>query len=350
MVIFKKIRFKNLLSYGNIFTEIEINKSPISAIQGATGEGKSVFLEAISVALFGKPFRTINKAGLLNIKNKSGLLTEIEFETNNKQYLVRRGIKPDIFEIYEDDELLNQSSYIRDYQSVLEKTIIKFDYSIFTQIVLVGHATYTSFMRLTSAQRRKFVESILGLDIFSVMNDLHKINCSDLKIKQLEIKAQITIIQEKIKILDQYIKKLESDALSNKLEQETKIKNACDDIDNQLNTVSIELVDKEQSIEELDTEVIKQLKDKLEKLNSLLNKSDIQYNRLNKDLEFYIDNPDSCPTCKQYIPDDYKNANIEQNKNKQKELDVAKIKIQEHITTTKNKLLEYSVILKQNKT
>ena len=174
MITFETVRWKNFLSTGNVFTEIKLNQTSNALIIGENGAGKSTILDALTFALFGKPFRKINKPALVNSVNEKGCLVEIEFKTNGKDYLIRRGIKPNIFEIYCDDTLLNQDSASKDYQEHLEKFIIKMNYKSFTQIVILGSASFTPFMQLSPADRRVVIEDLLDIQIFSVMNVIAK--------------------------------------------------------------------------------------------------------------------------------------------------------------------------------
>ena len=183
MIIFRKIKWKNLLSTGNHFTELQFDKSPSTLIIGSNGAGKSTMLDALCFVLFGKPFRAVNKPLLLNSINNKDCVVEVEFDTGNKHYKIVRGIKPNIFEIWCDGEMINQEAAVRDYQEYLEKFIIKLNYKSFTQIVILGSASFTPFMQLSAADRRAIIEDLLDIQIFSAMNNLLKdrfINNKDL--------------------------------------------------------------------------------------------------------------------------------------------------------------------------
>ena len=172
MIHFKKIRWKNLLSTGNAFTEIELNKTNNTLIIGDNGAGKSTTLDALTFGLFGKPFRSINKNQLINSINQGNSLVEIEFSVGSKDYVVKRGIKKNLFEIYQDGSLMNQTASGRDYQELLEKTILKLNYKSFTQIVILGSSSFVPFMQLRASDRRTIIEDVLDIEIFSVMNQL----------------------------------------------------------------------------------------------------------------------------------------------------------------------------------
>ena len=170
MIIFNTIRWKNFLSTGNQFTEIKLDRSPSTLIVGENGGGKSTMLDALCFSLFGKPFRNINKPQLVNSINKKQLLVEVEFHSGSKLYKIVRGIKPGLFEIYADGELLNQDAAARDYQKYLEESILKLNYKSFTQIVILGSASFTPFMQLPSGTRREIIEDLLDIQIFTTMN------------------------------------------------------------------------------------------------------------------------------------------------------------------------------------
>ena len=181
MINFTKIRFKNLLSYGNTFTEIELDSVKKTLLIGKNGFGKSCMIDAVTFALYGKPFRKINKSNLINSINKSELVTEIEFYIGSNYYKIIRGIKPNIFEIYCNDVLVQQDAKVKDYQDHLERYILKMNYKSFTQVVILGSARYTPFMQLTAADRRSVIEDLLDIQIFSNMNVIVKDKLSTLK-------------------------------------------------------------------------------------------------------------------------------------------------------------------------
>ena len=174
MIQFKSIKWKNFLSTGNAFTEVKLNKSKSTLIIGDNGAGKSTILDALTFVLFGKPFRSVNKNQLVNSINQGGTEVEVEFTIGTKEYIIRRGIKKNFFEIYQNGKMLNQDASIRDYQEYLEKTILKLNYKSFTQIVVLGSSTFIPFMQLKASDRRTIIEDLLDIEIFSVMNQLLK--------------------------------------------------------------------------------------------------------------------------------------------------------------------------------
>ena len=208
MILFKKLRWQNLLSTGNQFTEVLLNKSKSTLIVGENGAGKSTILDALSFVLYGKPFRNINKPQLLNSITGKGLLVEIEFSIGNKEYMIRRGIKPGIFEVYQNGNLINQNSDVREYQDMLEKTILKMNHKSFGQIVVLGSANYVPFMQLNAGERRGVVEDLLDIQIFSVMNSLLKDKINQNKSDIREAEYQIELIEQKIELTQKHIESL----------------------------------------------------------------------------------------------------------------------------------------------
>ena len=172
MIQFKTIKWKNFLSTGNVFTEVNLNKSKSTLIIGDNGAGKSTILDALTFVLFGKPFRSVNKNQLVNSINQGGTEVVVEFVIGTKEYIVKRGIKKNFFEIYQNGTMLNQDASVRDYQEYLEKTILKLNYKSFTQIVILGSSSFIPFMQLKTSDRRTIIEDLLDIEIFSVMNQL----------------------------------------------------------------------------------------------------------------------------------------------------------------------------------
>ena len=200
MLQFKRIRWKNFLSTGNIFTEIDITKNSTTLIHGQNGSGKSTFLDAICFSLYGKPFRKIKKDQLVNSINTKDCLVEIEFDTNGKSYKIIRGIRPNVFEIYQDGSLIDQSASLRDYQDVLEKNILRMNMKSFTQIVILGSSSFVPFMQLSTGQRREVLEDLLDIKIFTRMASLLKSKFQELKDSILIADRDLISIAEQIKI------------------------------------------------------------------------------------------------------------------------------------------------------
>jgi DNA repair exonuclease SbcCD ATPase subunit len=221
MIYFTKLRWKNILSTGNVFTEIKLDKSPNTLIVGTNGAGKSTMLDALTFALFGKPFRNINKPTLINSVNEKDCLVEVEFRAANKHYRIVRGIKPNKFEIYSDGELINQEAASKDYQEVLEEQILKFNFKAFTQIVILGSSSFVPFMQLSANDRRTIIEDLLDINIFSAMNLIVKDKVTSIKNRASELKQEIDSVMSKIDLQKKFIE----DAKKNVQEQiETKTK------------------------------------------------------------------------------------------------------------------------------
>jgi len=220
MIKFHKVRYRNFLSTGDTFTEIDLNRNPTTLIIGANGSGKSTVLDALTFGLFGKAFRKVNKMALINSINRKRTVVEVEFSIGRKQYKVMRAIKPNKFEIHLNGSLIHQDSNVRDYQALLEQQILKLNYKSFTQVVVLGNSSFIPFMQLNSYERRGIIEDILDIQIFSVMNDILKQRYATLRHKLNEIKTNIKIGDTKIQSQEETMKRLEE----NRDEQITKLK------------------------------------------------------------------------------------------------------------------------------
>ena len=231
MILFKKVRWKNFLSTGNNFTEIELTKHKSTLIVGTNGSGKSTILDAISFALYNKPFRKINKPQLINSINGKDLCVELEFVVGNANYKIIRGIKPNRFEIHKNDQLLNQDADSKDYQEVIEKQIVKMNHRTFSQVVVLGSSTYVPFMQLPAAARREVIEDLLDIQVFTTMNTLLKgkvsTNQDDLK----QAKYDSDLVDEKINIQNSYIDSLKKDVQNKVDENNVKIEQTEAEID-----------------------------------------------------------------------------------------------------------------------
>ncbi len=225
MIQFKNIRWKNFLSTGNQFIEVRLDKSPTTLIIGDNGSGKSTILDALTFGLFSKPFRKINKPQLVNSVNNGGTLVEIEFIIGTKAYMVRRGIKKNIFEIFVDGKRLNQDAKIADQQEYLENTILKLNNKSFTQIVVLGSASFTPFMQLKLTDRRTIIEDLLDIQIFSSMNSILKSKNLDLKNDMGTLDIDKGLYKQKIEIQEDYIKRLKEDSDSIISKKEKEIEN-----------------------------------------------------------------------------------------------------------------------------
>ena len=223
MILFEKVRWKNFLSTGNQFTEIDFLKHSTNLIIGTNGAGKSTVLDALTFSLFGKAFRKINKPQLINSMNEKDCIVEVEFVINGTQWKVQRGIKPAIFKIWRDDNLLDQSAAANDQQKWLEQNVLKMNYKSFTQIVILGSSTFVPFMQLTPGNRREVIEDLLDIRIFSSMNSVIKEKIRSVKesVKVLELKKESLL--EKVQMQENFIDELENRAKNNIEDKETKI-------------------------------------------------------------------------------------------------------------------------------
>lgn len=307
MIIFKTVRWKNLLSTGNVFTEIDLKSSSSTLIVGENGAGKSTFIEAIFYAMFGRPFRKINKPQLVNAINKKNLLVELEFSIGSREYMIRRGMKPNIFEIYQDGVMINQDAAIRDYQDYLEKSIFKLNHKSAGQIIILGSRSYTPFMQLSAGQRREIIEDLLDLQIFSNMNNILKQKVSDHKDAIKDVKYNLDLTKEKIDLQLSYIENIKSN--HNKTIQENLKK---------IEGYKSNIIEYQNSIKELNTkisELTEKTKDQnninktIREIDLLKNQFTTKLSRLNDDISFYETN-NNCPTCKQDIEHIFKHEII----------------------------------------
>ena len=303
MIKFKTIRWRNLLSTGNIFTEIQLDAHQNALIVGENGAGKSTILDALTFSLFGKPFRKINKGSLVNSVNEKGCEVRITFSTNNKNYEIVRGIKPNIFEIYCDGIMINQDSASKDYQDYLEKVILKMTLKSFTQIVILGSASFTPFMQLTPNERRVVIEDLLDIQIFSVMNivakqklQINKENIDQNRITNIGKLDKKSFIEKNITSLEQ----------NNEL-RESELKESLIQNENQYKDILVEITSLETQRDALLSIIEDQSiqKAKHSKLISLHSKIENNLNRSQKEISFYCDN-DDCPTCRQPIDNSFK--------------------------------------------
>jgi len=313
MIIFKTIRWKNILSTGNSFTEIRLNKSPNTLIVGNNGAGKSTLLDAICFGLFGKPFRKINKPNLLNSINNQNGIVEIEFLIGKKQYKVIRGIKPNIFEVYCDDKLADQDAKAKDYQEHLEKFILKLNFKSFTQVVILGSASFVPFMQLSPADRRAIIEDLLDIQIFSSMNGVVKEKMAAIKDGVTKTKYEMELTSERINFQKQSI---EDHKNRNDVEIEKKKKEITTSIDQTFTLQrDIELIQKHINVLQKKIEDKISVEKKSKKLLQLESKIETNIKKNEKDIAFYEEH-DNCPTCKQPIDGEFKQDQVTERKSK----------------------------------
>lgn len=332
---FKKVKYKNILSTGNSFTTIEFDSVPTTLVSGSNGSGKSTLLDAITFGLYGKPFRNISKGQLLNSINKKGLEVELYFAAGGNNYMIRRGMKPNTFEIYKDGELLNQNAAKKDYQQHLEENILGINYKSFNQIVVLGSATYVPFMELRVGQRREIIEDLLDIQVFSVMNLLAKDKINENKSEINDNKYNIELIESKIESAEE-----NNDAIRKIKETEV------DKIRTKMNEHIADIESKQTNIDTVDEDIKalyetisdkKDVKGKFDKANSL--KQDMETTRRNfdKELSFYHDN-DNCPTCKQGIEHDFKEKVVSEKNVKLQELETGLVDITTKIADYQKRL------------
>lgn len=347
MILFKKVKWKNFLSTGNIFTEIDLTKHKSTLIVGTNGSGKSTILDAISFALYNKPFRKINKPQLVNSINGKDLCVELEFVVGNANYKIVRGIKPTKFEIYKNDVLLNQDADSKDYQEVVEKQIVKMNHRTFSQVVVLGSSTYVPFMQLPAAQRREVIEDLLDIQVFTTMNTLLKSKVSANQDDLKQAKYDSDLIDEKINIQNSYINSLKKD-VSDKVEvNKIKIQTTNIEIEGIEHTIGIN----NDSIQEKmkDTANLDKLTKRVEKSVILKEKTIDRLSKLNKEIKFFHDN-DDCPTCKQGIPHDFKSEAITSKQTQVAEIEENLLLLQEDYNNTVTEINRINVIQKEIQT
>ena len=307
MIIFRYVKWKNLLSTGNYFTEIKLDSTPNTLVVGENGSGKSTMLDALCFALFGKPFRSINKPQLVNSINGKDCVVEVSLDTNNKNYRIVRGIKPNVFEIYCNGELINQEAASRDYQELLEKYILKLNYKSFTQIVILGSASFTPFMQLSASDRRAIIEDLLDIQIFSTMNGLVRDKISNNKDLISEKKHEIDLASQKYDMQKKHIEEL-------KQNNEDKVKEYDDEIQLHSDTVSALLANVETlsaETEELQFVVANKIETeaKVKKITKIESQIESNLSKFRKDISFFQSH-DDCPTCRQAIASSFKEEEL----------------------------------------
>jgi len=307
MIYFKKIRWKNLLSTGNVFTEIDLCGRDTTLIVGTNGAGKSTLLDALSFGLFGKPFRKINKPQLVNSITEKNCVVELEFSIGSNQYKIIRGIKPNIFEVYQNDNLLNQSAEVKDYQEILEKQILKVNHKTFNQVVILGSATFQPFMQLPGGQRRDVIEDLLDLQIFTTMNSLLKDKILFNNENINSVVSEKKLIESKIEMTKEHLKELQTN--NDKLIEEKQ--ELLKDTFNQLAELNAKHVLIEEDIEKLQSQIEDNdsISKKISKLSKLRHQIEAKASLLNDDVKFFHDHK-NCPTCKQDIEEDFRENTI----------------------------------------
>jgi len=344
MILFKTIRWKNFLSTGNQFTEVDFTKNSTNLIIGSNGAGKSTILDALTFSLFGKPFRKINKPQLINSTNDRDCRVEVEFDIGSTSWKVVRGIKPNIFEIYRDDSLLDQSSAALDQQKWLEQNVLKMNYKSFTQIVILGSSTFVPFMQLPASHRREVIEDLLDIKIFSSMNLVIKDKIRLLKdeIKTLELKKES--LNDKVKMQKEFIEELENRGKDNISSNNRKISDLMSEIELHMkeNSVTEEKVfefNKEQ-------EYVTGATEKLRKLGNLKGKISQKVSTITKEHKFFTENT-VCPTCTQEIDETFRINRINDAQNKAKELQSGYKELEEAIKGEEERERQFLALSKE---
>lgn len=327
----------NFLSSGNLFTEIILDKSKSTLVVGENGAGKSTILDALSFALYGKAFRNINKPQLINSITGKNCVVECEFGVGGKQYLIRRGMKPYFFEIFQNNKLINQDSRITEYQDVLEKSILKLTHKSFSQIVVLGSANFIPFMQLSPYVRREVIEDLLDIQIFSTMNSL-------LKSKIDKNKSDITTVENSIMLLENQIeiqKKHVNSIKQNNDEIVDKKRQSIQTIQSYIQETSIELVTLKEELDRYIESVVdeKQIQKKLSKSLEFDKQIDDKLKTTKKELKFYQDN-DNCPTCHQALEDEFKKKKIEKKNSQIDKLVDGSNKIEQEIANINSRINE----------
>jgi len=303
VIYFEKVRFKNFGSFGNSFTEVDLIKRPMTLVSGNNGHGKSfALLDSITFALFGKPFRKINIPQLVNSINQKDCVVEVEFKVNDIAYRIVRGLKPKVFEIYKNGELINQHAKSKDYQKMLEEQILRMNYKSFTQVVILGSSSFVPFMQLPAADRRTIIEDILDINIFSTMNGLLKEKISSLREEIKENARKNELFTEKVAMQEKHIQSLREQSQKSIEEFEDKIQSSVDDrnkIQNEIDLVSNEIQDFLSTIK--DRDIIKKNIQQLEKLMTHVSSKRERYENQLKE----ITNKNSCSECGQSLPEEH---------------------------------------------
>ncbi len=322
MLKFKQLRFKNILSFGNMWTTIDLDEPASVLIQGSNGSGKSAsILDSLTFVLYGKPFRKINKSALVNNKNRKEMLIEVWFtDERGEEYHIIRGLNPAVFEIREGKEetLVNQDSNVRDYQVYLEKQILKMDFQMFTQIVVLGKATYVAFLRLAQHERRKFIENLLNLSIFSVMNDVTKARMSEVKNRLMVIKNSLHLLKNQIDMSESHINDLEQESIRRQIEHEKMIEEQIREIQEEIDVMMVDIETKKEGFEEI-ADDLEALNKKLETCYDLQSKINSKITDTHKKIRFFENNT-VCPTCDNEIDSDIRKQKIDQFNQKEQEL------------------------------
>jgi len=309
MIVFKSVSWKNFLSTGNSPNKVLLNKSQTTLIIGKNGEGKSTILDALCFSLFGKPFRNVNKGQLVNSINNKNCLVEVEFDINGKEYKIIRGIKPNVFEIWCENEMINQDAASRDYQKILEQQILRLNYKTFTQVVILGSASFVPFMQLSSSQRREVIEDILDIRIFSTMNLLLKEKAQETKDAILRTESEIKSAKDKVENQQAIIKTIteaKTESINNILSKISANNAEILHTESEIELIVSEIGTLKASINDKET-----VTDDIEKAKSFKSKLLQKIETCEHQSEFFNEH-DVCPSCDQGIPEEHKSKIVEE--------------------------------------
>ena len=341
MIKFEKVRWKNFLSTGNQFTEIDLNRNETTLIIGENGAGKSTVLDALCFALFGKPFRTISKSQLINTVNAMETVVEIEFSIASRNYKVVRSIKPNKFEIWQNDIMINQEANSRDYQKILEQQILKLNYRSFTQVVILGSSTFVPFMQLKARFRREVVEDLLDIKIFSTMNLLLKQRLKDLVTELQEVEYNHKLCSEKISMQSTHIENIKNNADLIIKEKQSNYESNSIELDKKVNNKKLLEENQKGLFTSVEDQIKIESKDvKLKDLRSTLTEKQKEKDRM---IKFLSENED-CPACEQHIDKEFKSQMISAKETEKKEIVDGLTKMEEELDKTKVRLNEISKV------
>jgi DNA repair exonuclease SbcCD ATPase subunit len=344
MILFKTIRWKNFLSTGNQYTEVDFTKNKTNLIIGTNGAGKSTVLDALTFSLFGKPFRKINKPQLINSVNEKDCKVEVEFNVGNVEWKVVRGIKPALFEVWKNGSVLDQSAAALDQQKWLEQNVLKMNYKSFTQIVILGSSTFVPFMQLSAAHRREVIEDLLDIKIFSSMNVVikEKIRQAKEEIKVLDLKKQS--LAEKLKMQEEFIEELENRGKENIKDKEEKIGQLLSEENNWINVNQC----KNEELQTLQNHLEKYVgaTEKLRKMGNLKGKISQKVSTITKEHKFFTENT-VCPTCTQSIEETFRINRITDAQNKAKELQSGYKELEEAIKEEEERERQFTALSKE---
>jgi len=344
MILFETIRWKNFLSTGNHFTEISFNSHATTLIVGNNGAGKSTVLDALTFSLFGKPFRKINKAQLINTANERDSLVEVEFTINETEWKVRRGIKPNIFEIHRNGNCLDQFANANDQQKWLEQNVLKMNYKSFTQIVILGSSTFVPFMQLTATNRREVIEDLLDIKIFSSMNSLIKDKIRQMREENRTLELKKDSLNDKVKMQSNFIEEIEQQGKGRIEDNKQKITNLfseCDDYVSENEAFENDVHDLTKS-----QEMLTGSKEKLRELGNLKGKISQKVSTITKEHKFFTEHT-VCPTCTQGIDEDFRLNKIADAQSKAKELKSGYTQLEEAIKQEEEREHQFLTVSKE---